>query len=143
MISSGPKHAGQTKLGPTASARPHARHRSPLTWGRSSVAAVGSGLGGSVVTGRIGVSRVMSMSSPSRRPDRPARETERPFPEEGPWERIPYLAGGPARIWHRAGIAAGRLSGFTGPVPPPLLIRVFSCRAILRGRAPAVNVAAR
>src|SRR5690349_25078574 len=40
---------------------------------------------------------------------------------------IPYLAGGPARIWHRAGIAAGRLSGFTGPVPPPLLIRVFSC----------------
>jgi hypothetical protein len=63
---------------------------------------------------------------------------------------IPYLAGGPARIWHLADVAAGRLSGFTGPVPPPLLIRVFSCASILfadsvgcqRGVGQAATVAA-
>src|SRR4029078_6332782 len=60
------------------------------------------------------------------------RKTKRPFLGGRVW--IPYLAGGPARIWHLAGVAAGRLSGFTGAVPPPLLIRVFSCpRSVTAG----------
>jgi hypothetical protein len=80
-----------------------------------------------VSAGRIGVSRVMSVvvSSGGADPARSPRNRET-LPGGRVFE-IPYLAGGPARIWHRAGIAAGRLSGFTGPVPPPLLIRVFSC----------------
>src|SRR4029079_13117941 len=57
---------------------------------------------------------------------------KRPFWGGRVW--IPYLAGGPARICHLAGVAAVRLSGFTGPVPPPLLIRVFSCpRSVTAG----------
>ena len=38
---------------------------------------------------------------------------------------IPHLAGGPARIWHLAGVAPVGCRGFIGPVPPPLLIRAL------------------
>src|SRR5262245_59812345 len=40
----------------------------------------------------------------------------------------PYLAGGPARNWHLAGSAPVGCRGFNGPVPPPLLIVLFSWR---------------
>ena len=40
----------------------------------------------------------------------------------------PYLAGEPARNWHLAGSAPVGCRGFNGPVPPPLLIALFSWR---------------
>ena len=71
------------------------------------------------------------------RPSRPSAEKPRDPSRRKGLGGIPYLAGGPARIWHLAGVAAGRLSGFTGPVPPPLLIRVFSCPRSVTGRGTA------
>src|SRR5688500_1286953 len=101
-------------------------------WGAAGAAATAP-VGGVGVGFLVGASIVIGRSpsgTPHRTPagwDESDDETKRPFPrEEG--SSIPYLAGGPARIWHLADVAAGRLSGFTGPVPPPLLIRLFSCR---------------
>src|SRR6266508_6022882 len=37
-------------------------------------------------------------------------QTERPFLPEGSRREVPYRAGEPARNWHLAGVAAGRLS---------------------------------
>ncbi len=39
---------------------------------------------------------------------------------------VPYLAGGPARIWHLADLASVGCRGIDGPVPPPLWISTSS-----------------
>jgi len=51
-------------------------------------------------------------------------ETEDPSCWKGLRE-FPYLAGGPARIWHLADSTPVGCRGFIGPVPPPLLIRAL------------------
>ena len=63
-----------------------------------------------------------------------ARDRER---EDPSWRKglgeLPYLAGGPARIWHLADSTSIGCRGFIGPVPPPLLISALQLSAHRRG----------
>ena len=65
-------------------------------------------------------------------------ETEDPSSRKGLRE-FPYLAGGPARIWHLADSTPVGCRGFNGPVPPPLLIRALQLCADRTGRGRAVS----
>ena len=61
--------------------------------------------------------------------------TKKPFPQEEGFGSDPYLAGGcPARNWHLAGVAAGRLSWLQRAGPSTTLDRLFSCGADGTGR---------
>src|SRR6187200_651834 len=56
---------------------------------------------------------------------------------------FPYLAGGPARIWHLADSTPVGCRGFIGPVPPPLLIRALQLCADRTGRTRRVSTTPR
>src|SRR5262249_53194421 len=58
---------------------------------------------------------------------------------EGSRREVPYLAGGPARIWHLADSTPVGCRGFNGPVPPPLLIRALQLSGDPTGRRRCVS----
>src|SRR5206468_3752547 len=60
----------------------------------------------------------------------PRESRDPPCAEGSTRGAFPYLAGGPARIWHLAGSTPVGCRGFNGPVPPPLLIKRSS---VVRG----------
>jgi hypothetical protein len=144
--SSGPKQREQTYDGPTGYARPQPRQRSSVTRDRGAGREpVGDGptAGAGEVASDIGGLRALIDSRSRTLAGRPACTTESRGPSsarEGPL-RLTYLAGGPARTWHLAWTLTrpAGCRGFIGPVPPPLLISVFSCGRSVRASLPGVN----
>src|SRR5690349_18394736 len=70
-------------------------------------------------------------------------ETERPFLPEGPRREVPYRAGEPARNWHLAGVAAGRLSWLQRAGPSATLDKSYSVAADGRRRRSRLSTASR
>ena len=99
----------------------------PASWAVGSV--VGAGAVSIVIVGSRSV-RQLAATGPV--------ETEDPSCWKGLRE-FPYLAGGPARIWHLADSTPVGCRGFNGPVPPPLLIRALQLCGDRTGRGRAVS----
>ena len=99
----------------------------PASWAVGSV--VGAGAVSIVIVGSRSVRR-LAATGPV--------ETEDPSCWKGLRE-FPYLAGGPARIWHLADSTPVGCRGFIGPVPPPLLIRALQLCGDRTGRRRGVS----
>lgn len=113
-----------------ASARPQCRQRIPRIRPSDDVD------GG--VASRVSVDIAGSREARAVRASGPGTGRDRLGGVRGLRREFPYLAGGPARIWHLADSTPVGCRGFNGPVPLPLLIRALRLCADATGQtAPA------
>src|SRR6266511_5032227 len=102
----------------------------PNPLGRDGVVSVLVGIVGSFRPAATHRSRAWALGL--RGTDRKPIDTGRPFLTEGSRREVPYRAGEPARNWHLAGVAAGRLSWLQRAGPSATLDKAIQLPVMVR-----------
>src|SRR6266496_2147240 len=112
----------------------------PSSLGLDGTVSVSVGIVGSFGPAATHRSRAWALGS--RGTDRKPIDTGRPFLPEGSRREVPYRAGEPARNWHLAGVAAGRLSWLQRAGPSATLHKAIQLPTMVRaGAAPCQPMA--